>query len=183
LVDTTDLRVKRVSEKVPRIMATGICPFFPSFSAFPLPFLLFMLCRLGLPPLSSQPQASVASVDHQQPLSLLSRPLSGQLGSFRFRKGRKGNSVRIGDGPAAVTGDERCTHVTDPPDREDATSRMSRKSEDLPGHYDVSPWIRDGRGVSVEKSGPPDQFLLVRGLFFVLDRHIFQGGSLWAIQN
>lgn len=96
---------------------------------------------------------------------LLSRALSGQLGSFRFRKGRKGNSVRIGDGPAAVTGDERCTHVTDPPDREDATSRMSRKSEDLPGHYDVSPWIRDGRGVSVEKSGPPDQFLLVRGLF------------------
>jgi hypothetical protein len=163
LVDTTELRAKRVSETVPRIRTTDICPLLLSF---PLAFSPFH----ALSPRSSFTVTSTAS-DRcgQLPIDirylLLSRSRSGQIVTFRFRKGRKGNSVRIGDGPAAVTGDECCTYVTDPPDREDATSRKSRKSEDLPELEDLSPRIRDGRGVSVEKSGPPDQFLLVRGLF------------------
>jgi hypothetical protein len=35
------------------------------------------------------------------------------LSVAREREAGKGNSVRIGDGPAAVTGDERCIDVTD----------------------------------------------------------------------
>ncbi len=43
-----------------------------------------------------------------------------------------GNSVKIGDGPAAVNGDEYC--MLSLPDKgwEDAVIRMIRKSEDLP---------------------------------------------------
>ncbi len=49
------------------------------------------------------------------------------------RKGVKGNPVKIGDGPAAVTGDE---HRRMPLGRikagEGAVSRVIRESEDLP---------------------------------------------------
>ena len=48
----------------------------------------------------------------------------------------RGNPVQTGDGPAAVTGDERCIDVTDPfVGWEDAASRVNRKSEDLPERY------------------------------------------------
>jgi hypothetical protein len=45
----------------------------------------------------------------------------------------KGNSVQIGDGPAAVTGDEnRSMSLPAKPGWEGAVSRMIRKSENLP---------------------------------------------------
>ena len=68
------------------------------------------------------------------PLNLLD--FTADLGFFltRFRcsaRNLKGNSVRIGDGPAAVTGDDRCI-LSLILSREGAASRMNRESEDLP---------------------------------------------------
>jgi hypothetical protein len=47
---------------------------------------------------------------------------------------RRGNPVRIGDGPAAVTGDDDSIHATDSAvrNREGAAHRVIRKPEDLP---------------------------------------------------
>ena len=56
--------------------------------------------------------------------------------SSGVRRNTRGNPVQTGDGPAAVTGDERCIDVTDPfVGWEDAASRVNRKSEDLPERY------------------------------------------------
>lgn len=77
--------------------------------------------------------------------------------------------MQIGDGPAAVTGDKRCTQVTDQGKlgREDAASRMNRESEDLPEHlHSASPWTRDATLRDVDKPGHPRIIFMIRGFFF-----------------
>ena len=58
------------------------------------------------------------------------------------RKSIKGNSVKIGDGPAAVIGDEIRNLPLVLFSREGAGIRMIRKSEDLPEYVVLPSWTR-----------------------------------------
>ena len=76
--------------------------------------------------------------------------------------------MQIGDGPAAVTGDDRCI-LSLTFGWEDAASRMSRESEDLPG-WEEETTARTASypvSISVDIKGYPGSFIR-SGIFFVL---------------
>ena len=90
--------------------------------------------------------------------------------SFRFHHGTRGNSVEIGDGPAAVTGDERRTvSLTARSGRRGA--RTSRKSEYLPETRQPPPADQgDGAETRISK-GIPGSLYDDPGFFCLDNRH------------
>ena len=81
--------------------------------------------------------------------------------------------MKFRNGPAAVTGDERCIKplVTDAY-REGAVSRMIRESEDLPAGKMFQPSWKNGRNLAVDKLGNPRTLkgpgFLFHGLKFLI---------------
>ena len=90
--------------------------------------------------------------------------------------------MRIGDGPAAVTGDENRSMSLSVLGRWEGTvSRMIRKSEDLPEV--VSLYISADRGITCDLEdikGHPGSMKIGPGFFFArtLDEKHFQGEQL-----
>lgn len=73
--------------------------------------------------------------------------------------------MQFGDGPAAVTGDERCIMSLIEKYWEDAVSRTSRKSEDLP-EIDVSFFVACKSTIETRSTGHPRIKFLVRFFYF-----------------
>jgi len=66
--------------------------------------------------------------------------------------------VEIGDGPAAVTGDERCIIVTDQRLGRRG-GRMNRESEYLPETNSLSPWIWEMAAIRGFIRASPDHLI------------------------
>jgi len=85
-------------------------------------------------------------------------------GHIRCCKDQKGNPVKIGNGPAAVTGDKSCICHCEKSGR--------RREEDDPEVRRPALYIQLAfeekrlNVASAEKSGPPDQFIGLRAFSF-----------------